>query len=380
MTPYLGNALPGLPVENSRDILMGLFIGMLIGGIIAGGAAYAGLLGQQGNVDRAFESINSEISQIWINLNSIKTSLEQIQDSIANLEEISKRLENQLQKLDSIRGDIQGLAEELWNMRSDVTAILEEVNRIEQKLDNNGINVEGEFKREFESLVERISQLDVEVDFTDLLDSISDMLEALKQDLISELSESAEYIIDEINFLMRLALDDLTEVIISELYDATDSILEELDVVKNSITNIINRIDGLQTDISEVNQRLTNIERRLNDLFAKTQKKVDIEATHVYSTVDPLRHKLYVNVVLQGEGGVNNTRITRVTVLGTSTESVNIQGLGEPGIYLIDIRLSPATETGIYTIVVEAEVDLPLPSGDVETFKGRKIVVISVRR
>jgi len=109
----------------------------------------------------------------------------------------------------------------------------------------------------------------------------------------------------------------------------------------------------------------------------KLQKNVRIDITEGSFDTGSGMHRLYLLASLEGDGVVPNTRIVKASVLGEPSIQIYVYPTETPGVYAMDIDLT-GMPSGVYQLYVEVELDLPLPDGSTQTFRGVELFPIYV--
>jgi len=224
------------------------------------------------------------------------------------------------------------------------------------------------------------------MDLLSRLDEISAKLDSML-DLLMAVFDDTQYIRNNIDGLGSLfsdlssqmsdlqnSLDDIMtgfRNLSSVLTDLSD-IIDELEFVLSNLKDTVQNIEDMLQDVLDMLRDIINMLRNLN---AKLQKNVQIDMDYRRFDSGAPMAQIYVLASLEGEGGLPNTRLTNVMVVGQPDVPITVRSTDVPGYFEVDIDKT-ALPPGEYQVIVEVEIDLPLPDGSTETFKGRAIMTI----
>jgi len=328
--------------------------------------------------------------------------LDEMSNITRDMSEIIKAIQNEImrieKKLDENTINVDG--EYIKYLKEILAAINNEVNQIEKKLDTNGIDVNGTFSTNLFNQLNQIMVMLRNLNVTTINQNITNVNQTINNvyntvnNIYNVVNNINNTVVNNYNFIQNIyqTVNNI-DVTINQIYDILVlNIVEQLTFVNVTVYNIysltINIYDILvviqqvlgdvYTIVVNIQNDITQIINTLTIINIKTQKEVIIDVEHISDTPDPLVREYYVMVSLEGEGGLESTSLTNVLVLNVTDANIFIQETNVPGLYRIIIFMPETTPPGTYILVIESEIVLTFPDGSQEVFRGREITTFLV--
>ncbi len=319
------------------------------------------------------------------------------QDIVKSIEEIKNEINRIEKKLDENTINVDG--DYIKYLKEILAAINNEVQMIEKKLDMNGIDVNGTFASQVLSQLKNISTTLSNLNVTVINNNINNVTNQVNNinnvvnNVYNIVSQTNNYVQNIYNFTennyfilneISITVNEIYNFIFNEIYQQIYMInitVNQLNVYIQDIYLIVIYIrqtaDAIYNILVNIQVSIQQIIDTLIVINFKTQKEVIIGIEHVSDVPDPLVKELYVMVSLEGEGGLNTTSIS-VYVLNVPDAIIFIEETSVPGLYRVVVFMPDTTPPGSYLLVVEGDIVLPLPDGSQEVFRGRKMTSIYV--
>ncbi len=331
----------------SRNWIVFFLIGLLLGSIVTAAYAYSDLSGlvSEQTVEDLFGSLDGELKKIE-------------------------------EKLDTNLIDLEGTYIAKFNeLTKTVDGIKSEVDRIERKLDVNGINESMDMLNYLDGWFRNLNKS---------IHSINATVVLVHQ--IKIINNNIQHILNNIT-LIHNTLNNLT-VNINTVINNIDIMINSLTFIQNEIVNVLEvQINEIYTFITvdiyqslqSISVQITNIQNTLNSIYVSitqinflVQKRVIIETIPRSEYSGPYHHEFFVQVSVQGDGSVPESGIIGILVYNAEA-SYTVTPTGIPGLFIVSIDLPNTTPTGQYVVVIDAYSTITLPDGSTRTYNGTTI-------
>ncbi len=359
------------------QLLVAALIGILVGSAGVTALAYnnglPGLVAQTGETSEKLDTLDNRTQDIAKTIEEIKNEVNRIE-----------------KKLDENTINVDG--EYIKYLKEVLSAINNEVQMIEKKLDANGIDVNGTFASQVLNQLKNISATLSNLNVTVINNNITNITNQVNNvyNLVSQINNYVQniYNFTENNYLIlneiSITLNEIYILIYNEIYQQIYMVNITVNQINFYVQDIYQIVIYISSTVDMIYNILVDIQVSIQQIIDtliiinfKTQKEVIIDIEHISDSPDPLVKQLYVMVSLEGEGGLNTTAVS-IYVLNVPDAAILIEETGIPGLYNVIVLMPENTPPGSYLLVVEGEIVLPLPDGSQEVFRGRKMISIYI--
>lgn len=313
------------------------------------------------NLIDKLDSLKDSIKDIGTNIN--------IDIDVQKIEDIKKQLTSDLslsinvENVDNIISDINNKLENLKNVElgitinKDIISNIEEISNDLEKIKD--VNAKINFETNLDNIMKDIKDVDVKINFETNLTKIMNEINELKNiDLNNE---------SKINFETNLSSikEDLDNLMVDS---------ESIDI-KINIENVINKIETVKTELTQLNNIETNFkidfDSNIDDILVNINNKLSDISKSIFLDIEAnIRYKIDEKSLQEVKANMDNIELT----INPDSDLINnIQSLLKDSEF--DIKINPILDLSEYELNSKIEYDIKYIKEDNSNENDDKILI-----